>query len=445
MIFKIECPVEEKYDIVVCGGGPAGFSAAICAARNGAKVALVEQMGYLGGTATVNGVNVFSWGYHDGTRLVTGGMFMEIYNDLLSRDALIPHWHYGWEPFDMEAYKLLLDEKVKEAGVDVYLESSVVSVAMEKNRITHVMLNTVKGAIALEAKQFIDATGDGHLAMLSGVPYEIGRDGDGAIQPYTMMFFVGGVDFDVIKDYNRRGMWQTEDGRTYVNGNGFREFIEKANANGLDFIPKKTIGSMYNIPWLPGVCGINFGRVFADASLDPRRLFEDTAIGRKQVQEGVEILRKYIPGFENCYLLETSPKIGRRESRRIKGLYTMTSEDVRLQRQFDDVIAQACYQIDIHNPTDSGSTIVRVPEGSHYDIPFRSLIPCNCDNLLVAGRCVSATHEALAAIRVQHICMAMGQAVGTAAAMCVDTDLKPSELDTEALKSRLTEQGAILE
>ncbi|MBE6651263.1 MAG: FAD-dependent oxidoreductase [Ruminococcaceae bacterium] len=445
MIFKIECPVEERYDLVVCGGGPAGFSAAISAARNGVRVALVEQMGYLGGTATVNGVNVFSWGYHDGTRLVTGGMFMEIYNELLSRDALIPHWHYGWEPFDMEAYKLLLDEKVKEAGVDVYLESSVVSVAMEEKRITHIMLNTIKGAIALEAKQFIDATGDGHLAMLAGVPFEIGRESDGAIQPYTMMFFVGGVDFDVIKNYNRRGMWKTEDNRTYVNGNGFREFIEKANADGLDFIPKKTIGSMYNIPWLPGVCGINFGRVFADRTLDPRRLFDDTAIGRKQVQEGVEILKKYIPGFENCYLLETSPKIGRRESRRIKGLYTMTSEDVRVQRQFDDVIAQACYQIDIHNPTDSGSTIVRVPEGSHYDIPFRSLVPCNCDNLLVAGRCISATHEALAAVRVQHICMAMGQAAGTAAAMCVESGIKPSELDVTALKSLLTEQGAILE
>ena len=137
MIIKIECPVEERYDLVVCGGGPAGFSAAICAARNGARVALIEQMGYLGGAATVNGVNVFSWGYHDGTRLVTGGMFMEIYNELLSRDALIPHWHYGWEPFDMEAYKLLLDEKVKEAGVDVYLESSVVSVAMEEKNLSH--------------------------------------------------------------------------------------------------------------------------------------------------------------------------------------------------------------------------------------------------------------------------------------------------------------------
>jgi hypothetical protein len=202
---------------------------------------------------------------------------------------------------------------------------------------------------------------------------------------------------------------------------------------------------MYNIPWLPGVCGINFGRVFADRTLDPRRLFDDTAIGRKQVQEGVEILKKYIPGFENCYLLETSPKIGRRESRRIKGLYTMTSEDVRVQRQFDDVIAQACYQIDIHNPTDSGSTIVRVPEGSHYDIPFRSLIPCNCHNLLVAGRCISATHEALAAVRVQHICMAMGQAAGAAAAVMIKTKTAADTVDVALIRRHLIDRGVKLE
>ncbi|MBR5527418.1 MAG: FAD-dependent oxidoreductase [Clostridia bacterium] len=445
MLFKIECHVEERYDVIVCGGGPAGFSAALSAARSGAKVAIVEQMGYLGGTATVNGVNVFSHGYHDGQRLVTGGIFMEIYNELVSRDALIPHWCYGWEPFNMETYKLLLDEKMKEAGIDVYLESSLVSANMDGNHITHVMINTLKGPLALEAKQFIDATGDGHLAMTAGVPFEIGRDGDGAVQPYTMMFFVGGVDFDIIKEYNRRGMWSTDDGRTYVNGNGFRRFIDKANEEGLDYIPKKTIGSMYNIPWLPGVVGINFGRIFADTALDPRRLFEDTHIGRKQVKEGVEILRKYIPGFENCYLIESSPKVGRRESRRIKGLYTLALDDVIKQAQFDDVIAQACYQIDIHGPADQSSTIVTIPQGKHYDIPYRILVPVACDNLLVAGRCVSAVHEALAAIRVQHICMAMGQAAGTAAAMCALSNTEPAKLDVSKLQKRLIEQNVILD
>lgn len=444
MLFRIECNIEEKYDVVVCGGGPAGFSAALYAARNGAKVALVEQMGYLGGTATVNGVNVFTFGYHDGQRFVMGGMFKEIYQELLRRDAIIPHWQRGWEPFNMETYKLILEDLLKEAGVDVYLESTLVAVEMEEGRIAQILLNTLKGCIALEAKQFIDATGDGHLAMLAGIPYEIGRESDGAVQPYTLMFFVGGVDFEIIKEYNRDHSWLTDDGRTFINGNGFRSFIEQANADGLDYIPKKTIGSMYNIPWLPGVVGINFGRIFADTTLDPRRLFEDSHIGRLQVQQGVEILQKYVPGFADCYLIESSPKVGRRESRRIKGLYTMTGEDIRQQRQFDDVIAQACYQIDIHGPTDTSFQLVTIPEGTHYDIPYRCLVPCECDNLLVAGRCVSATHEALAAIRVQPICMAMGQAAGTAAAMCALEDKRPADLNVRSLQKKLVEQDAIL-
>ena len=444
MLFQIECGIEERYDVVVCGGGPAGFSAALCAARNGARVALVEQMGYLGGAATVNGVNVFPHGYHDGERFIIGGIFQEMYDALLARDAIIPHWQRGWEPFNMEEYKLIIEEKLKEAGVDVYLESSLVAANVENGRISHVMINTLKCCIALESKQFIDATGDGHLSMLAGVPFEIGREGDGAVQPYTMMFFVGGVDFDIIKEYNRNQSWLTEDGRTFVNGNGFRDFIDKANADGLDYIPKKTIGSMYNIPWLPGVVGINYGRVFADTELDPRRLFEDSHIGRLQVKQGVEVLQKYIPGFANCYLIESSPKIGRRESRRIKGLYTMTGDDIRQQNQFDDVVAQACYQIDIHGPTDASFQLVKIPKGRHYDIPYRTLIPCNCDNLLVAGRCVSATHEALAAIRVQPICMAMGQAVGSAAAMCASQNIAPRDLDVRSLQENLRGQKVIL-
>ena len=444
MLFRIECAIEEKYDVLVCGGGPAGFSAALYAARNGAKVALVEQMGYLGGAATVNGVNVFPFGYHDGERYVMGGMFKEMYEELLRRDAIIPHWQRGWEPFNMETYKLIIEDMLKEAGVDVYLESTLVSAAVDRGRISHILVSTLKGCIALEANQFIDATGDGHLAMLAGVPYDIGRESDGAVQPYTLMFFVGGVDFDIIREYNRDHSWLTEDGRTFINGNGFRSFIEQANADGLDYIPKKTIGSMYNIPWLPGVVGINFGRIFADTKLDPRRLFEDSHIGRLQVQQGVEILQKYVPGFANCYLIESSSKVGRRESRRIKGLYTMTGDDVRLQRQFDDVIAQACYQIDIHGPTDTSSCLVKLPAGTHYDIPYRCLVPCVCENLLVAGRCVSATHEALAAIRVQPICMAIGQAAGTAAAMCANENKRPADLDVKALQQKLAEQGAIL-
>lgn len=434
----------KDYDVIVCGGGPAGFSAAVCAARSGARVALIEQMGYLGGTGTVNGVNVFTFGYHDGERNIMGGMFQEIYQALLEKDAIIPHWQHGWEPFNMEVYKQILDDLMYQEKVDVYLESSIVAVDEAQGHISRVIISTLQGLTGLSARVFIDCTGDGHVAMLSGVPFEIGRKADGAVQPYTMMFFVGGVDIDAIKVYSRDNSWQTEDGRSFINGNGFRSFIEKANADGLDFIPKKTIGSMYNIPWLPGVVGINFGRVFADSSLDPERLFLDTRTGRQQVHEAVRILNGYIPGFEHAYLLESSPKIGRRESRRICGLYTMTAEDVVSQRQFDDVIAQACYQIDIHGPTDATYELVKLPPKTHYDIPYRILVPQKADNLLVAGRCVSATHEALGAVRVQPICMAMGQAAGTAAAMCAARSCRPADLSVPDLQETLRLQHVIL-
>lgn len=191
--------------------------------------------------------------------------------------------------------------------------------------------------------------------------------------------------------------------------------------------------------------GINYGRIFADPTLDPRRLFEDSYIGRLQVKEGVEVLRKYIPGFENCYLIESSTKVGRRESRRIKGLYTMTVEDIRSCRQFPDVVAQGCYQIDIHGPTDATYTLEKLPKGAHYDIPYGALVASNCDNLLVAGRCISATHEALGAVRVQHICMAMGQAAGTAAAMCAKEGVSPKGLCVSALQENLRKQNAIID
>ena len=434
----------KEYDVIVCGGGPAGFSAAVCAARNGAHVALVEQMGCLGGTGVVNGVNVFTFGYHDGERNIMGGIFQEIYNALLSQDAIIPHWQHGWEPFNMEVYKTILDDMMFEEKVDVYLESTVVALDMNGNHIKNVIISTLQGLIGLIGKIVVDCTGDGHVAMLSGAPFEIGRHQDGAVQPYTMMFFVGGVDIDAIKVYSRDNSYLTEDGRSFINGNGFRDFIEKANSDGLDFIPKKTIGSMYNVPWLPGVVGINFGRVFADNTLDPNQLFLDTRIGRQQVQEAMKILNGYLPGFEHAYLLESSPKIGRRESRRICGMYTMTADDVIQQRQFDDVIAQACYQIDIHGPKDATYELVKLPPKTHYDIPYRILVPQKIDNLLVAGRCVSATHEAMGAVRVQPICMAMGQAAGTAAAICANSGVTPTKLSVPELQHNLMAQGVIL-
>lgn len=442
---EINCIIENKYDVVVCGGGPAGFSSAIHAARLGAKVAIIEQNGYFGGTGTINGVNVFSYGYHDGDRFIMAGMFKEIYDELLKRDAIIPHVQRAWEPYNMEEYKLIIEEMLEKEGVDIYLETSLVAVQMQDEQISRIILNTLKGCIALESKMFIDATGDGHLAYLAGVPFDIGREEDGAIQPYTQMFFVGGVDFDKTKEYNRDHIYQNEDGRIFINANRFIDFITKAYDDGYNFIPTKSIGSMYSIPWIPGVCGVNFGRVFGDVNLDPRQLAKDSHTGRLQVKEAVKVLQKYIPGFENCYLISSADKIGRRESRRIKGLYTLCANDIKNCAQFEDVICQSCYHIDIHDPKGAFNGVYRLQKGTHYDIPYRCLVPVKVDNLLVAGRCISATHEALGAVRVQPICMAMGQAAGIASALCVKNATAPKNLDFESLKQQLIQSNAILD
>lgn len=442
---SISASIKAQYDVIVCGGGPAGFSAAIAAARTGAKVALIESMGFMGGTATVNYVSIFAFGYHDKERYICAGIFEEVFNELKRRDAIIPNKRHGWEPFNVEEYKIIIDEMLEQAGVDVYVECTVVAATMNESTIESVIVNSVSGNFALTGSMFVDATGDGQLSFLSGVPYTIGRESDHAIQPYNMMFFVGGVDVEKIATIKQRGYWVDDQDRPFISANGFTEYIQKAIDEGLCVTPKKTIGSMFSVPWLPGVIGINYGRVFADPSLNPIKLFSDTKTSRMQVQEGVKILRKYIPGFENAFLLSTAPKIGRRESRRIHGLYTMTSEDIKQGHQFDDVIAQYCYQIDIHGPKDNTSEVFKLPRGTHYDIPYRCLVPQKVDNLLVAGRSVSATHEALGAIRVQPLCIAMGQAAGTAAGLCVHQKTSPAKLNIKKLQQVLREQGAILE
>jgi hypothetical protein len=437
--------IRDTYDVIVCGGGPAGFSAALASARCGAKTAIIESMGFLGGAATVNYVGIFTFGHHDKERIILAGIFEEVFDELQRRDAIIPNKRHGWEPFNIEEYKDVLDDFLVNANVDIYTESTLVASKVTNGRIDLVVLNSLIGNYALKGGMFVDATGDAQLSCLSGAPCSIGRSPDGAIQPYTMMFYVGGVDYKQLDSTGRRGYWLDEKGRGFISANGFGDYIQKAIDDGIINMPKKTIGSMFSMPWLPGVVGINFGRVFGDPSFDPKRNAADTRLGRKQVHEAVNFLKCYLPGFENCYLLSTAPKIGRRESRRIKGLYTLNENDIRGLRQFDDVIAQYCYPMDIHGPADSGHEFQKLKSGAHYDVPYRILVPESIDNLLAAGRCVSATHEALGAVRLQGISMATGQAAGTAAALCIQQNRSPGNLDIKLLQETLRNNHAVLE
>jgi hypothetical protein len=260
-----------------------------------------------------------------------------------------------------------------------------------------------------------------------------------------MMYVMGNVDVERAgAALTGRGFWHTAEGRPYFNATGFREVVEQAKAAGELTIPREDVSAVFTIPWLHGVVGVNFGRVQMRSGLDPADLTEAEIEGRRQVAEGLAMFRKRVPGFENAELIYTGPQIGIRETRRIRGDYCVTEHDIVGLRQFDDVIAQSCYMIDVHLPDKPGTQMYKLPRGTHYDVPYRSLLPARCENLLLAGRCISATHEALGSFRVQAICLALGQAAGTAAALCALNGHTPRTLPVDRLQKRLDAEGAIL-
>lgn len=442
-------PVRKEADVIVCGGGPSGIAAALSAARAGAKTLLIERHGFLGGMGTAALVSTFAPGYHDKRRFIIGGVFSEIRRRLQARDAIILTERKGWEPFNPEVYKHLAFELLKEAGVQILCHTFIADAVTEGDRIAALLVESKAGRQAVVGKVYVDATGDGDVAARAGVPFEVGRVPDQAVQPLTLMYMLGNVDVErvaeALKKKERRGVWTTKEGRVYLNATGFQDEVQQARADGcLPTINRDHVSSIFTLPWLPGVVGVNFGRVTGLDPLDPGSLTMAEWAGRQQVLEGLTFLRKYVPGFEGAQLLATAPQIGVRETRRIQGDYVLNQEDILAQRQFDDVVAQSCYMIDIHAPDSDKTTIVKLPPGTHYDIPYRSLVPLRIENLLLAGRCISATHEALGSLRVQAVSMAIGEAAGTAAALSVLQGCPPRRLPIDHLQSRLEQQGAIL-
>lgn len=436
-------------DVVVCGGGPAGIGAALSAARNGAKTVLIERYGFLGGMGTAGLVSSFAYGYHDKKRFITGGIFQEVRQKLYEREALIMTERKGWEPFNPEMYKILAYELLQEAGVILLCHTLVVDVVQEKGRIKAVIIESKAGRQAIIGNMYVDATGDGDVAARAGVPFKVGREADGAMQPQTLMYVLGNVDIQSVGEYlqkkGKRGYWQNSAGHPYLNATGFQEEIIQAKKEGyLASLNRDHIASIFTIPWISDVVGINYGRIQGKNALDPKDLTDAEIEGRGQVLEGVEFLKRFIPGFEKAMLISTGPQVGIRETRRIQGDYVIDENDIVQQRQFDDVIAQSCYMIDIHSPDSDKTTIFKLPPGSHYDVPYRSLIPVRINNLLLAGRCISATHEALGSFRVQAICLSIGEAAGTAAAIASLSNQIPRNLDVDLLQKQLENMGAIL-
>ncbi|MBD2847017.1 FAD-dependent oxidoreductase [Paenibacillus sp. IB182496] len=438
-------------DVVVCGGGPAGINAALAAARGGAKTLLIERYGFLGGMSTI--ALVYPWmTFHtmEGKQVI-GGIAQEIVDRLMAEDASPGHVRdtVGFvntiTPYDPEVYKILIHDMLREAGVKVLLHSFVDRVKTDGDRIARVEITTKSGRYAVHASQYVDTTGDADLAYLSGAPCLQGRDGDKLTQPMTMKFRMRGVDLDRVKQY----MLDHPD--EFYKKTPFAELPELPLSGVLGYykhwkeaaLPINRDQVLFFIGPGPDEVLVNTTRVQGLDSTDVSDLTEAEVLGRKQVRMVADFM-KGLPGFEQARLSSVGTQIGIRESRRIEGQYALQVEDVIEGKPMDDCIARSGYPIDIHDPSGKGVTAAWVKGDGAYDIPYRCLLPQRIANLLVAGRCISTTHETLATTRLTPSCMATGQAAGTAAALAAAQGIAPAEVDVALLQQRLREAGALL-
>ena len=412
--------------VVVAGGGPAGLGAAVAAARAGAEVLLVERYGFLGGMATAGLVSPFmAYWLPDGTWL-SDGLFREIIERLRQQGALgSPHRRED-QCFDAETFKWIADDLCREAGVRLLLDAWLGRPKMEGGEIAAVEVATKGGPLLVRGQVYVDCTGDADLAAQAGAPCQVGRQEDSLTQPMTLCFRMAGVEVDRMPS------------RQEINAR-----YDQARAEGGLDNPRENVLWFYHPA--PDVIHFNTTRVVRRNPVDPFDLTAAELEARQQVRQMVAFLRERVPGFERAYLQAMAPTLGVRESRRIEGDYVMTGEDVLSARHFEDVVARGNYPIDIHNPSGSGTVIRHVPAGKAYHIPYRCLLPQGVENLLVAGRCVSASHEAQASIRIMPICVCMGQAAGIAAALAAGQHLPPRQLPYADLRRELDRQGANLD
>jgi FAD-dependent oxidoreductase family protein len=428
---NLDIPVFREVDALVIGGGPAGVGAALAAARNGAETLVVEQFNCLGGVATAGGHGYIAT-YHEretGRRIV-GGIADEIANRV-SEDG------FGIRngasiSFEVEGLKRLLDQMAEDSGVDLLYHTFFSDTVVENGAVTGVVVQNKNGRQVIRAKRVVDCTGDGDVAFRAGCPYEVGRPSDSKCQPVTLMFTIGGVDWD------KASAWRTDYEMT--------ETWEDAQRNG-DMRPfQKTIMGWWWTPTRPDQVGVNFTHVIYIDSTKAEDLSKATVEARKQAYETIEVYRKYVPGMEKCYMVSTPNTIGIRESRRIMGDYVLTEDDVRSQREFADNICYGSFFVDIHCIDGPGMdpTVWIPPKGFKYHIPYRILVPRGVDNLLTAGRCVSCTHVALGSIRVMAPCIGMGEAAGTAVALSLKDGVTPRQLNVELLQRQLRKKGGIL-
>ncbi len=425
-----EIPVIAEYDVVVCGGGPAGIIAAIAAARNGAKTALIERYGFLGGAATASLVNPISVFKSNGDQVIRG-IPWEFVERLSKIGGALDDYENGNVPVDSEKYKLLAQRMLIESGVKLFLHSYVSDVVREGKSLSHVIMNNKDGSVAVSGKYFIDCTGDADVCALAGFPMQEMPDKN-CMQPASLGFRLGGVKMDLVTGLHPR----TPGAKFQMYS--VREKFE--SLEGIEEIPN------FGGPWFctvlndeAGIVNVNITRTAADAT-NSESVSETECKLREDIFRLVELLKKYIPAFSDCYLIYSATQVGYRESRRIKGNHILTADEYVDAIHFEDSVARGAHPIDIHRATDSKQDVKFLSRAGF--VPYRSMVSDEFDNIIVAGRSISADRATFASIRVQATAMALGQAAGTAAAICLKDGSSVHKANVKELIALLKSQGA---
>lgn len=419
-------------DVVVVGGGSAGAAAAVASARTGARVLLVESGGFLGGTG-VRVLDTFYGFYPPGGKAarVVGGIGWEVCEQLFAAGQAFERPNtYGagtGVTYEPEFLKFVWDALIAQAGCDLLLHTIVTASVLEDDRLVGLVAHTKAGPGRIDANVIIDATGDAEVAWRAGAALDRSANARSR-QPATATFRVGGVSDDPASTSELHSRMR-----------------QAVDTGGYD-LPR--VEGSSHVTNLPGVRHTNLTRVMGYDVTDPWELTNAELEGRRQVQEYLRFLRNEVSGYKSAHLLHTSTRLGIRESRRLDGRYVLDREDVLAGRDFDDAIARCGAPVEDH--ADGEQTKWEYvgggdqPSGATYGIPYRALLPRGVTQLIVAGRCLSATHDAHASVRSMGQCMAMGHAAGVAAVQAVETSTSPDEIDVGRLRSTLTEQGAIL-